>query len=446
MGGKLLKRLNLMIASTVGTTLEWYDFFVFATCAVLVFDKKFFPVDDPFVATLLSLGTFSVGFLARPLGGVVFGIAGDRFGRKNMLVISLLMMGVGTFLIGLLPTYETIGIMAPILLIVLRILQGIAVGGEASGAILIIAESMPANRRGFWTSFTMFAGPLANVLTALVIAAIQGIYGNEAFVEWAWRIPFFISVLLIAVGFWTRRRVEESPAFIEISRRQEKVEHAPLAEAFRNNLPEMFRAFFVKASENTYLYLFSTFVLLLATTHLGFPRQAVLKSLLWASALEIVVVLVAAYVSDLIGRRPVLFVGFAASVLTSYGLFTLSPGASQAHLQIAITLCLASHGIILGAMAAFMAELFPTRVRYTALSSSYQLASVAGGSIAPLVGTILLHETGTPVSVAIYAMLVSIPALISVGLAKETVGAGIIGEDSAPEAEGDATPLPSRAG
>jgi MFS family permease len=416
------KRVNLMIASTMGTILEFYDFFAFAACAVLVFDKQFFAANDPFVATLLALGTFTVGFIARPVGGILFGIAGDRVGRKRMLVISLLMMGIGTFAIGLLPTYSTIGIAAPLLLVLLRIVQGLAAGGEATGAILMIAESMPAENRGFWTSFTMWAGPAANVLAASVIAIAQGIWGDQAFVEWAWRIPFFISLLLVFLGFWTRRRIEESPAFLELAARQHKVAPAPLREAFIYNKQEMGLTFFVKAAENTFLYLFSTFLLLMATKYLGFSRNQAINALLWGSALEIFVILAAAQLSDKLGRRPVILVGLLCSMAAGFGLFTLAPGASFGRLQFAVALCLASHGVILGAMAAYLAELFPTWVRYTGLSTSYQLASVLGGSIAPIVGTVLLEKTGTNLSVAIYAAAMAIPALVWVYLSRETRG------------------------
>lgn len=417
-----MKRLNLMVATTVGTTLEWYDFFTFATLAVLVFDKQFFAASDPFVATLLALGTFSVGFVARPVGGILFGIAGDRFGRKKALIASLLLMGVGTFLIGLLPTYATAGVLAPLALVVLRLAQGIAVGGEATGAILIIAESMPAAQRGLWTSFTIFGGPLANVLTAGVIAAIQGFYGDEAFLAWAWRIPFFLSVLLVVLGFWTRRRVEESPAFVELVQKSGSVERAPLSHALRHNRPELIKAFFVKTSENTFLYIFSTFLLLLATTYLHIPRGDALKAILWGSAAEVPVTVLAGYVSDRIGRRPVLIVGFVAAALASYTLFTLKPGAAFEELLVLVLLCLSCHGIILGGMAAYLTELFPTSVRYTALSASYQLATVAGGAAAPLIGAVLVQATGTPLSVAIYASLVAVPALICILRSREARG------------------------
>ncbi|WP_175768782.1 MFS transporter [Burkholderia cenocepacia] len=416
------KRANLMFACTVGTTLEWYDFFAFAACAVLVFDKQFFVVGNPLAATLLALATFAVGFVARPLGGIVFGMIGDRIGRRKTLVVSLLMMGISTFCVGLLPTYASIGIAAPLLLVLLRIVQGIAVGGEATGAILMIAESMPGAQRGFWTSFTMFAGPLANVLTAFVIGMVQRSYGDAAFVDWAWRIPFFISALLVIVGFWTRRRVEESAAFAELAAAHQTVERASLRETCAGNGRQMARAFFVKAAENTFLYLFSTFALGLATGYLHFSRPQALSALMWASAIEVVVILVAAHVSDRIGRRPVLIAGLLGAAIAGCSLFTLSPGSDYVHLQLALIACLTCHGIILGPMAAYMAELFPTRVRFTALSTSYQLASVLGGSIAPIVGTLLVSYTGSAIFVAGYAILMALPAFVAVIASRESRG------------------------
>jgi MFS family permease len=426
-----MKRLNLMVASTVGTTLEWYDFFLFGACSVLVFDKVFFAAADPALAMLLSLGTFAAGFLARPLGGILFGLAGDRLGRKKMLVISLLMMGGGTFAIGLLPTYEQIGIAAPIALLALRIIQGVSVGGESTGAILMIAESMPPKQRGFWTSFAMFAGPLANVLTALVMLSVQQIYGADAFLAWAWRIPFFLSAILILVGFWTRRKVEESPVFLELAAKRQKVDAAPLREALQYNWRDMLKAFFVKVSENTFSYMFSTFLLLMATTFLLFPRQQALNALLYASVLEVFVTMGAAVTADKIGRRPVLLTGLLLAAAASFGLFALRPGATPEALQLAVTLCAASHGVITGAMAAYMSELFPARFRYTALSTSYQFASVAGGSVAPLIGALLLRATGSGVSVAVYATAVAIPALIAVVFSRETKGIDLLRQDGA---------------
>lgn len=422
------QRFNLMLAGTVGTTLEWYDFFVFAACAVLVFDKQFYPGGDPYLALMLSLGTFAVGFLARPIGGIVMGVLGDRYGRKRMLVFSLMLMGAATAAIGLLPTYHQAGVIAPLLLLLLRILQGIAVGGEATGALLMIAESMPVERRGFWTSFPMLAGPLANVLSAGVIAGVQLAYGEQAFVEWGWRIPFLLSVVLVAVGYFTRRRVQESPAFVELAQERNKVAHAPLREALTTCRVPMLRTFFIKAAENTFLYLFSTFLLLMATKYLGFSRPQALNALMVASVAEVAIMLLAGRVSDSLGRRPVIIVGLIGSAAGGFGLFTLPPGSSVEALQIALLVCLAFHGMVAGVMGAFFAELFPTRVRYTGLSAAYQVASVFGGSIAPLIGAALLAHFGTAFSVAAYATIVGVPALISIWTARETRGTSFVNE------------------
>jgi MFS family permease len=312
-----------------------------------------------------------------------------------------------------------IGVAAPVLLILFRIMQGVAVGGESTGALTIIAESMPADRRGFWTSFTMFAGPGANVLAAGAIGLIIWQLGEAQFVAWGWRIPFLLSVILVVIGFFTRRRVEESPLFLTIADRRKQLSPAPLQEALKAYKAPMLRVLLVKASENTFLYLFSTFLLLLATGYLKFSRGDALNALLIGSAFEVFVILAAARVSDSVGRRPVLLIGLFGAIFAGFGLFTLSPGTSYLSLLIVVMVCLTFHGLIGGAMAAFFVELFPTRVRYTAMSASYQLASVAGGSIAPLVGALLLAHFGTPYSVAIYAAAVAVPAIVILLLTRE---------------------------
>lgn len=275
------KRARLLFASAAGTIIEWYDFFIFATCAVLVFNKAFFPSEDPTVGTLLGLSTFAIGFVARPLGGVIFGVLGDRIGRKNALVVSLAMMGGGTFAMGLLPTYASAGIFAPILLVTLRILQGVAVGGEATGALLIVAESMPRKRRGFWTSFPMVGGPAANVLAAATISFLIWKFGEQAFVDWAWRLPFLFSIVLVILGFWMRRRVEESPAFVELVQKRKSVPAAPLSEAFLHFRMPMLQVFLVKTAENTLFYLFTTFFLVLTVQFIGLARGVGVNALFW---------------------------------------------------------------------------------------------------------------------------------------------------------------------
>ncbi|MDZ5449183.1 MFS transporter [Labrys sp. ZIDIC5] len=425
----MASRLKVMLAATLGSTLEWYDFFIFAASTVLVFNKVFFPADDPFVGTMLGLGTFAAGFLARPFGGIVFGVIGDRLGRKNTLIVSLLMMGVATVAIGLLPTYDTIGIAAPLLLLLIRIFQGVAVGGEATGALTIVAESMPAQNRGFWTSFPMASGPAANVLALGILGLVQLWLGEEAFLAWGWRIPFLLSIVLIALGFWARRQVDESPAFLEIKAETE-IAHAPLAEAFATQRISMAKVFFVKAAENTLLYLFSTFVLLLATTRLGLNRAQAIDVVLVASLASLPVILGSGWLSDRIGRRPVMIAGFIGATIAAFALFTLAQGGSPLALYLRAVFALCAHGFLLGGLAPYVTEMFPTRVRYTALSASYQAASVLGGSVAPLIGALLIERTGTPMSVAVYAALMVVPALLVLILTPETRGGVVDGDVS----------------
>ena len=412
-------KTRLLLASSIGSMVEWYDFFVFAACSVLVFSKVFYAGLPPSLALLISLGTFAVGFLARPIGGVLFGVFGDRFGRKRTLVVSLLLMGTATMCMGLLPTYAQIGMAAPVLLVLLRIVQGIAVGGEATGALLIVAESMSARYRGFWTSIPIASGPAANIIALGLIGWVRNRFGDAAFVAGAWRIPFLASVVLIGIGLWARRRIDESPAFAALSA-EAAVDKAPLRDALQHYKLPMSQVFLVKAGENTMLYLFSTFFLLLATTSLGLDQRIALQLVLTASVIEVPVILFSGYVSDKIGRRPVILVGLIGTVIASFALFTRHSGVDAGTLRLMVIAALACHGIVNGGMAAFFTELFPTRVRYTALSTGYQLASVAGGSLAPLIGALLLQRTGSPVAVAVYAACMATPAIVCVLLSRET--------------------------
>ena len=412
-------KARLLLASTIGSMVEWYDFFVFAACSVLVFSKVFYAGLSPSAALLVSLGTFAVGFMARPVGGILFGIFGDKFGRKRTLVVSLLIMGITTMSMGLLPTYAQIGMAAPMLLVLLRILQGIAVGGEATGALLIVAESMSARYRGFWSSIPIASGPAANVLAFGLLGLVRNHFGDAAFLAGAWRIPFLASVVLIGIGLWARRRIDESPAFVALAAKA-AVDKAPLRDALRYFKKPMAQVFLVKAGENVMLYLFSTFFLVLATTSLGFDQRIALHQVLTASFIEVPVILLAGLVSDHIGRRPVILVGLLGTVAASFVLFTHSAGVAAGTLQLMVIAALCFHGVINGGMAAFFTELFPTRVRYTALSAGYQLASVAGGSLAPLIGTWLLQRTGTPAAVAVYAGVMAAPAILCVIFSRET--------------------------
>lgn len=418
--------IRLLFAASMGTIIEWYDFAVFAFCAALVFNTAFFPDVNPMTGMIAALTTQAVGFVARPAGGWFFGVLGDRIGRKQALVISLFLMGGATVAMGLLPTYHQVGILAPILLLVLRLLQGFAIGGESTGALVMIAESLPAKQRGLWTGFPMVGGPAGNVLATAVIGAVIGWFGADAFAVWAWRIPFIASILLIGVGIWVRRKVEESPAFIEMQENRHEVVKAPLREAIASHGGSMLRVLFVKAGESALFYLFSTFFIVLATVFLQAPRGDALNALFTGSLVEVLVILAAGATADRIGRRTVTLVGLIGGILAGYYLFTLEPGVDAATLRWATVLTLSFHGIIVGGMSAYFTELFPSRIRYTAMSTSYSVATVLGGALAPIIGTWLLAVFGTPFAVAVYATLMTIPAIYVMFTTPETKGRDLV--------------------
>ena len=418
--------VKLLFAASTGTMIEWYDFAIFAFCATLVFNTAFFPDISPVAGLIAALSTQAVGFISRPAGGWFFGVLGDRIGRKKALVVSLFLMGGSTVAMGLLPTYHHVGVLAPILLLVLRMLQGFAIGGESTGALLLIAESLPARRRGLWTGFPMIGGPAGNVLATAVIGGVIGIFGIDAFSEWAWRIPFIGSIILIGLGAWVRRQVEESPAFIELREKKAEVAKAPLREAFNSHGGGMLKVFLVKSGESALFYLFSTFFVVLATVFLKSPRADALNALFIGSIVEVAIILLAGATADRIGRRTVTLVGLAGGVAASFYLFTLSPGVSSSDLMTATILTLSFHGIIVGGMSAYFTELFPSRIRYTAMSTSYSAGTVFGGALAPIIGTWLLTESGTPFAVALYAMAMAVPAVVVMFTTPETKGTNLV--------------------
>jgi MFS family permease len=418
--------IRLLFASSAGTIIEWYDFAVFAVCATLVFNTVFFPGSDPVTGLIAALMTQAVGFIARPLGGWFFGVLGDRIGRKKSLVLSLFLMGGSTVAMGLLPTYGQVGLLAPFLLLVLRVLQGFAVGGESTGALVMIAESLPANRRGLWTGFPMIGGPAGNVLATAAIGGVIALVGVDAFVEWAWRLPFLASIVLISIGIWVRRRVEESPAFVEIQEKKVEVAQAPLREALAEHPVNMLRVLLVKAGESTLFYLFSTFFIVLATVYLKAPREAALNALFFGSLVEVVAILAAGALADRIGRRPVTILGLIGGIAAGFHLFTLAEGATATELLTTTILTLTCHGIIVGGMSAYFTELFPARLRYTAMSTSYSVAAVLGGALAPIIGTWLLEGFGTPLAVGVYATVMAVPAILVMLTTPETRGRSLL--------------------
>ncbi|MFZ3592752.1 MFS transporter [Streptomyces sp. BH104] len=420
-----LKRI--VAASLIGTTIEWYDFFLYGSAAALVFNQLFFPDSDPLVGTLLSFLTYAVGFAARPLGALVFGHYGDRLGRKKLLVVSLLMMGGATFAIGLLPTHATVGTAAPVLLTVLRLVQGFALGGEWGGAVLLVSEHGDARRRGFWASWPQTGAPAGQLLATGVLSALTALISDAAFTDWGWRIPFLLSGVLVIVGLWIRLSVDESPVFKDALARAEArkaandtVEKLPLVAVLRHHWRDVLVAIGARMAENISYYVITAFILVYATTSAGVSKQTALNAVLIASAVHFAVIPAWGALSDRIGRRPVYLLGAAGVGLWMFPFFSLIDSASFGGLLLAVTVGLVLHGAMYAPQAAFFSEMFATRMRYSGASIGAQFASVAAGAPAPLIATALLSEYDSSTPISLYVITAALLTLIAVGLAKET--------------------------
>ena len=413
---------TLRLASSVGTIIEWYDFFAFASAAALVFDRAFFPRVEPLVGVLLGLMTYAVGFATRPIGGIVFGILGDRVGRKRALVWSLVLMGLATMAVGLVPTYASIGVAAPLLLVLLRLTQGVAVGGEVGGALLLVTETLSAERRGFWSAWPMIGGAVGNLLSAGVLAVLGATLGEERFAAWGWRVAFFASGLLIAVGVWVRRRVEESPLYRDYVARRAGQPRLPVGRTLAAHWRSVLTVLFVKAGENALFYVFTTFFVVYVTRVLHRPRALALGGTLVSSVVEVAAIFAAGAWSDRIGRRPVTALGLAGAAVWTFVLFPLTARADAWAVLLAAAVGGLVHGVIVGGMSAFFVELFPTAARYTGFSVGYQLATVGAGAVAPLIGVALLDRFGSTVPVSVYAAAMALPGLAALWRARETRG------------------------
>jgi MFS family permease len=415
---------KLLYSSSIGTIVEWYDFFIFASAAALVFDRAFFPRADPRIGVLLALMTYAVGFVTRPVGGIVFGVLGDKYGRKRALVWSLVLMGLATVAIGLVPSYASIGVFAPMLLVLLRLMQGLAVGGEVGGALLLVAESLPAERRGFWTAWPMIGGAMGNLLAAGVLALLGLALGDEAFTAWGWRLAFLASGFLIFVGVWIRTQVEESPIYQEYAARRAHSPRAPLPSVLAKHWRSVLTVLLVKAGENALFYVFTTFFVVFVTRVLRQPRGLALTATAVASVTEVFTIFAAGALSDRVGRRVVTAVGLIASAVWAFALFPLATRGTTS-LMFAAAIGGVCHGVIVGGMSAMFVELFPTSARYTGFSLGYQLATVFAGAVAPIIGVALLNVYGSTVPVSLYAAAMIGPALVCVGLVHETRGADL---------------------
>ena len=416
---------KVVTASLIGTTIEWYDFFLYGAAAALVFNVVFFPESDPLVGTMLAFSTYAVGFVARPLGGVVFGHYGDRIGRKQLLVLSLLLMGGATFAIGLLPTYAAIGVGAPLLLTLLRVIQGFALGGEWGGAVLLVAEHGKPGNRGFWASWPQAGVPCGNLLATAVLAVLAVVMTDEAFLDWGWRIPFLLSGVLVFIGLWIRLAVTESEVFKDASRKARKSqgpERAPILDVLRHHWRETLVAMGVRLAENVSYYVVTAFILVYATQQAGLANEAVLNAVLIASAVHLVTIPAWGALSDVMGRRPVIAFGAVGMSLWAFAFFPLIDPAGGGSVTLAATIGLILHGAMYGPQAAFFSELFSTRVRYSGASIGYQLASIVAGGLAPLIATALLASFGSSLPISVYVAAVGVVTVVAVTWSRETRG------------------------
>lgn len=410
---------QVVLASLIGTTIEWYDFFIYGTAAALVFNRLFFPNVDPVIGTLAAFATFGVGFLARPLGGIVFGHYGDKIGRKSMLVITLLIMGTATTLIGLLPTFETIGIWAPILLVTLRFLQGLAVGGEWGGAVLMAVEYSPEENRGFYGSWPQMGSPIGLFLSTVLFTAVAAL-PDEQFLAWGWRIPFLVSVVLVGVGLFIRLRIFETPAFSQVKESGTEA-RMPIIDVLKNGFSKVLLGAGIVFVTIGGFYVVVTFSLSYGTETLGIPRGVMLGGVLVAAISELITIPIFAALSDRVGRKPVCVWSAAVATLLAFPFFWTLGTKVLVLIWLAFAVYAAVLGGVYGPGAAFIVEQFGTRVRYSGASLAYQLSGVLSGAFAPLIATALLAAAGGAVwPVALYLAGLSLVSLVSAYFARET--------------------------
>jgi MHS family shikimate/dehydroshikimate transporter-like MFS transporter len=410
---------SIVFASCVGTIIEWYDFLIYATAAALVFNKAFFPTFDPLAGTLAALGSYAVGFLARPLGGALFGHFGDRLGRKSMLVLTLFIMGLSTFLIGLLPTYASIGVLAPILLILLRVVQGIGLGGEWGGASLMVLEHAPADKRGFYTSFVQIGFPIGLVLATLVFALVSKLPDAD-FALWGWRIPFLVSIVLLAIGTFVRSRVPETPVFEQLKARG-GLSKNPVGEAVSKNSRMFLIAVGLKLSEVSWVYMLTVFVVGYATTKLGIPKQQMLDCVLYAALFELISLPFFGWLCDRIGRRPIYILGALFTILFAFPLFWMLESKSAALITTAIMIAMNfGHGMMFGPESAYFPELFGPGVRYSGASFGFQVSAAIGGGFAPIIATAMVGYLGGTTGVSLMMIGLALLTLVAALAAPET--------------------------
>src|ERR1700720_1728930 len=426
MAGTERSRMNsIVFASCFGTIIEWYDFLIYATAATLIFNKAFFPTFDPLAGTLAALGSYAVGFLARPLGGALFGHFGDRLGRKSMLVLTLFIMGLSTFCIGLLPTYASIGVFAPILLIVLRIVQGLGLGGEWGGASLMVLEHAPADKRGFYTSFVQIGFPVGLVLASLVFGLVAKLPDAD-FASYGWRIPFLVSIVLLGVGTFVRSRGPETPVFEGLKQR-DGLSGNPVGEVVGKNMKTFLIAVGLKLSEVSWVYMLSVFIVGYATGKLGLPKPMMLDAVMYAALLELVSLPLFGWLSDKIGRRPLYILGALFPIVFAFPLFWMVESKSTVLIFAAIMIAMNfGHGMMFGPESCYFPELFGPNVRYSGASFGFQVSAAIGGGFAPIIATAMVGYFGGTTGVSVMMIVLALITLAAALAAHETKGGSLL--------------------
>jgi metabolite-proton symporter len=405
-------------ASVLGTAIEWYDFLIYGTAAALVFNKLFFPAFDPLIGTVAAFSTYAVGFVARPIGGAIIGHFGDRVGRKAMLVATLVIMGIGTFMIGCLPTYNEVGIWAPIMLVVLRFIQGVGIGGEWSGAVIMVIEHA-GNRRGFWGSLVQVGFP-AGVVGSTGIFALMTQLPEASFLSWGWRVPFLLSIVLVLVGLFARYRLTETPEFRQVLKRKD-VLNQPTLGVLRQEWRNLLLAIGITVSEVGVAYLLTVFVITYSTTILALPRQTILNAVVYAALVEFLTLPLAGWLSDLFGRKALYMTGAIASIVIAFPLFWLLDTRNIAAITVTLIVTMTlTHALLFGPKAAFMPELFGARMRYSGASLGANIAAALSGGFSPLIATALLVWAGAPWAISLYIIALSLLTIVSVVAVPET--------------------------
>ncbi|WP_341962796.1 MFS transporter [Pseudomonas sp. RC10] len=416
------ERRRVLIASVVGSVFEWYDFIIYGIASALIFNTLFFPNSTPLVGTIAAFGTYAAGYAARPLGGIVFGHFGDRLGRKAMLSLTLMIMGVGTFLVGCLPTFTQIGIWAPILLIALRFLQGLGIGGEWAGSVLMAVEHAPSNRRGLYGSLVQLGYPIG-VIAATAAFSLVGMLPKEDFLSWGWRLPFLISIFFTGAGLYIRNRVSESAIFQRASQ-EPHPEKIPLVEILTQHRRSFLIAIGLKVSEISWVSVLTIFGLSYVTVNLGLPRSVILNGMLCAAALELVTIPLFGLLSDIYGRKKLFIAGCVFTILFAFPLFQLldtrDPMIIAGTIAIAVSF---GQGIMFGPEAAWMSELFQTRLRYSGASLGFQLGGAISGGLTPIITALLISWAGGLTwSVSVYLICTACITLVAASMAPETAG------------------------